>query len=73
MEGLADVLQALEESPRSGDVDQSPLDDLAATQPRPSDLGSTLCRRVANSTAPMASECSGLPAGGRAGNTSTVA
>ena len=65
VEGLADVLEALQESPGSGDVDQSPLDDLAAAQPGPGALGSTLCRRVGHSSAPMASECSGLSAGAR--------
>ena len=54
VEGLADVLQALQESPGSGDVDQSPLHDLAAAQPGPGALGSTLCRRVGHSTAPIA-------------------
>ena len=53
LEGVADVLQALEESPASSDVDQSPLDDLAAAQPGPGVLGSTLCRRVGHSTAPI--------------------
>ena len=62
---LADVLEALQESPGSGDVDHSPLHDLAAAQPGPGALGSTLCRRVGHSAAPMASECSGLSAGAR--------
>ena len=65
VEGLADVLEALQESPGSGDVDKSPLDDLAAAQPGPGALGFTLCRRVGHSAAPMASECSGLSAGAR--------
>ena len=63
VEGLADVLEALQESPGGGDVDQSPLDDLAAAQPGPGALGSTLCRRVGHSAAPMASECSGIRSG----------
>ena len=63
VEGLADVLQALQEPPGSGDVYQSPLDDLAAAQPGPGALGSTLCRRVGHSAAPMASECSGIRSG----------
>ena len=63
LEGVADVLQALEESPASSDVDQSPLHHLAAAQPRPGALGSTLCRRVGHSTAPMAPECSGIRSG----------
>ena len=46
LEGLGDVLQTLQESPGSGDVDQSPLDDLAAAQSAPGALGCTLCRRV---------------------------
>ena len=54
VEGLADVLEALQESPGSGDVDESPLDDLAAAQPGPGALGFTLCRRVGHSAAPMA-------------------
>ena len=62
---LADVLEALQEPPRGGDVDESPLDDLAAAQPGPGALGSTLCRRVGQSAAPMASECSGLSGGTR--------
>ena len=62
---LAEVLEALQESPGGGDVDHSPLDDLAAAQPGPGALGSTLCRRVGQSSAPMASECSGLSAGAR--------
>jgi hypothetical protein len=66
LESLADVLQALRESPRRNDVDHSPLDDLAPAQPGPQVLNSTLCRRVGQSTAPMASECSsGLPAAAR--------
>ena len=35
VEGLADVLQALQESPGGGDVDKSPLHDLAAAQRGP--------------------------------------
>ncbi len=46
VEGLADVLQALQESPGAGDVDKSPLHDLAAAQSGPSAFGFTLCRRV---------------------------
>ena len=65
VEGLGDVLQTLQESPGAGDVDKSPLDDLAPAQSGPGALGSTLCRRVGQSTAPMASECSGLSAGAR--------
>ena len=65
VEGLAEVLEALQEPPRGGDVDQSPLDDLAAAQSGPGALGFTLCRRVGQSAAPMASECSGLSAGAR--------
>ena len=42
---------------------QPPLHHLAAAQPGPGALGCTLCRRVGQSTAPMASECSGLSAG----------
>ena len=52
--------------PGAGDVYKSPLDDLAgAATPRTGALNSTLCRRVGQSTAPMASECSGLSAGPR--------
>ena len=54
MKVLADVLEALQEPPGGGDVDESPLDDLAAAQPGPGALGSTLCRRVGHSAAPMA-------------------
>ena len=35
VEGLADVLKALQEPPRGGDVDESPLHDLAAAQACP--------------------------------------
>ena len=42
----ADVLEALQEPPGRGDVDQSPLHHLAPAQPRPGALGCTLCRRV---------------------------
>ena len=65
VEGLADVFEALQEPPGGRDVHKSPLDDLAAAQSSPGALGSTLCRRVGQSSAPMASECSGLPAGTR--------
>ena len=65
VEGLADVLDALQEPPGGGDVHKPPLDDLAAAQPGPGALGCTLCRRVGQSSAPMPSECSGLPAGAR--------
>jgi len=63
VEGLADVLEALQEPPGSGDVDRSPLDDLPAAQPHPGALGSALCPRAGHSTAPMASECSGIQSG----------
>jgi hypothetical protein len=63
VEGLADVLQAVEEPPGSGDVYESPLDDLAPAQSGPGALGFTLCRRVGQSVAPMASECSGIRSG----------
>ena len=65
MEGFADVLKPLQEPPGSGDVYQSPLDDLAAAQSGPGALAITLCRGVGHSAAPMASECSGLSAGAR--------
>ena len=55
VEGFADVLEALQESPGSGDVDKSPLDDLAAAQPGPGALGSTLCRRVGHLEASVSS------------------
>src|SRR5688572_11900219 len=63
--GAAEVLEALQEPPGSGDVDKSPLDDLAVAQSGPRAVHFTLSRRVGQSSAPMASECSGLPAGAR--------
>ena len=55
VEGVADVLEALQEPPGSGDVDHPPLHDLAAAQPGPGALGSTLCRRVGHLEASVSS------------------
>ena len=59
MEGLADVLEALQEPPRSGDVNKAPLHNLAAAQRAPPARGPALYRRVRHSTAPMEQQCSG--------------
>ena len=61
--GVADVLKALQEPPGARDVDHPPLHHLAAAQPGPGALGSTLCRRVGHSAAPMSPECSGIRSG----------
>jgi hypothetical protein len=52
VEGLADVLEALQEPPGGGDVDHSPLHHLPAAQPGPRAIAPTLCRRVVHSAAP---------------------
>ena len=51
--GAAEVLEPLQESPGRGDVYKPPLHHLATAQPCPGALGSTLCRRVGQSLAPM--------------------
>ena len=61
----ADESQDLQQHPRARRVRESPLHHLAAAQSGPGALGFTLCRRVGQSAAPMASECSGLSAGAR--------
>src|SRR4029453_1387347 len=55
MEGLGDVLEALQEPPGSGDVEEPPLDDFAPAQPGPGALGCTLCRRVRHLEASISS------------------
>ena len=55
VEGVADVFEALQEPPGGSDVDESPLDDLAAAQPGPDALASTLCRRAGHLEASVSS------------------
>ena len=52
---IADVLEALQETPGGGDVYESPLDDLAAAQPGPGAFGFTLCRRCRHLEASVSS------------------
>ena len=55
VERVADVLEALQEAPGTGDVGDPPLHHLAAAQPGPDALGLTLCRRVGHLDASVSS------------------
>ena len=62
-EGVGEEAEALQQYPGACRVAEAPLHHLAAAQRDPDALGSTLCRRVGQSSAPMASECSGIRSG----------
>ena len=55
VEGVAEVLEPLQEPPGAGDVYEAPLHDLAAAQPGPGAFGSTLRRRVGHLDASVSS------------------
>jgi len=65
IECATEVLEDLQQHPRCSRVGEAPLHDLASAPPGPGALGSTLCRRVGHSSAPMTSECSDVSAGAR--------